>query len=124
MNTRDGIRVNGKLLYVAGPMTGIEEFNFPAFAEATAALRRVGYVVISPAEMDIVETGTSDMTAIEGVDWTDALERDLVIVAKCDGIAYLDGWEASKGARLEIAACRGMGKPAKPVQAWYAEAGR
>ena len=35
-------------VYLAGPMTGIAEFNFPAFDAAAAKLRDLGYVVFNP----------------------------------------------------------------------------
>ena len=39
-------------LYLAGPMTGLPLWNFPAFATAAAALRADGHTVFSPAEHD------------------------------------------------------------------------
>lgn len=39
-------------LYVAGPMRGIPEFNFPAFFEAEDRPLKAGYDVINPARKD------------------------------------------------------------------------
>ena len=39
-------------LYLAGPMTGIEDLNFPAFHAEAARLRALGYTVINPAEIN------------------------------------------------------------------------
>jgi hypothetical protein len=36
--------------YIAGPMTGLPEFNFPAFHAAAASLRARGFEVENPAQ--------------------------------------------------------------------------
>ena len=38
-----------KRIYVAGPMSGLPAFNFPAFHEAAADLRACGFDVVNPA---------------------------------------------------------------------------
>jgi hypothetical protein len=90
------------VIYVSGPMTGLPDFNFPAFQEAAAALRAKGGVVVNPAELDGRDTGP--MT------WEDYLRRDIRALMDCTHIALLPGWEGSRGARLEahIAAALGM----------------
>lgn len=99
-------------LYVAGPMTGIPQFNFPAFDAAAALLREHGYEVYSPAEMDDPETrriamlspdGAPGSGSANGETWGDFLARDVKLIADggIEGIACLPGWDKSRGARLE-----------------------
>jgi hypothetical protein len=94
--------------YIAGPMTGIPQFNFPAFHKAAAHLRACGHEVISPAETDPGDTQKAALASTDGdlsklpETWGDMLSRDVKIVAdKVDGIAFLHCWERSRGARLE-----------------------
>lgn len=53
-------------VYVAGPMRGIAEFNFPLFCSVTRELRAKGWVVFNPAERDL-EAGF-DPTGLKGTD--------------------------------------------------------
>lgn len=39
-------------IYISGPMRGRQFYNFPAFDAAKQALERIGYEVVSPADMD------------------------------------------------------------------------
>lgn len=110
-----------KKLYLAGPMRGILEFNFPAFHAAAARLRAEGFEVFSPAEKDNERHGTDiskgNMTGDEtiatqqhGFNLREALGLDLAyICAEADGVALLPGWENSKGARAERAAAEALG---------------
>lgn len=41
-------------IYIAGPMTGLPDFNFPAFNDMAAILRGLGYHVENPAEHGVV----------------------------------------------------------------------
>ncbi|KPA96003.1 DUF4406 domain-containing protein [Pseudomonas asplenii] len=79
-------------IYVAGPMTGIEDFNFPAFNAVAAKLRSFGYIVENPAEHGIVE----------GAEWADYMAYDLTRLGLCGVICLLPGWENSEGAKLEV----------------------
>lgn len=89
--------------YLAGPMTGIKQQNFPAFDAAAKALRAQGYEIVSPAELDDPEDkalALADLPARKT--WGDFLARDVKIVAdECDGVIFLPCWEKSRGARLE-----------------------
>lgn len=86
-------------IYISGPMTGIEDFNFPAFHAAAVALRGMGYVVSSPAEVNPDTTMT----------WEQCLRADIKALCDCDVIALLPGWENSKGAHLEVHVAHRLG---------------
>ena len=86
-------------VYLAGPMTGYENFNFPAFNAAAQRLRAEGFDVVNPADHGIVE----------GAEWADYLRFDLGKLVQCASIALLPGWEASKGANLEVSVAQKLG---------------
>ena len=94
--------------YLAGPMSHIKSFNFPAFEAAAAKLRDMGYLIVSPAELDNPADYAAAMASPDGKPtdangtWGDYLARDVKIVAdEVSGIIFLPGWEKSRGARLE-----------------------
>lgn len=105
-------------VYIAGPMTGIPYFNFPAFDQAAAKLRKRGYLPLSPADIDR-KAGFDALDMPEDSDWftlpkglnlREIVRRDvLAIVDEADGYYTLPGWEASKGARAEVALCEWLG---------------
>lgn len=100
-------------VYVAGPMTGLPAFNFPAFDLAAKVLReRHGFDVVSPAEIDNPETrrtalaspdGAPGSGSANGETWGDFLARDVKLIADqgIEAIVVLPGWRKSRGARLE-----------------------
>lgn len=99
--------------YVAGPMTGIKSFNYPAFDEAAASLRARGFFVISPSEIIDPELRAAALRSPDGngvnfardtgYSWTDALVTNLRIVAEqVRGLILLPGWESSAGTRTEL----------------------
>jgi hypothetical protein len=92
----------GKRVYVSGPMTGYDEYNFPAFAEAAKGLRELGYAVCSPAETDQF-LGLGVMTHAQ------YLRFDFARVLEADFLVALDGWERSMGAISEILMAVRMG---------------
>lgn len=79
-------------LYLAGPMTGLPEKNYPAFHAEAARLRALGYTVVSPAEIDTVD----------GLPWAHYMKIDIPLMLSCDGVATLPRYDMSKGAMLEV----------------------
>ncbi len=106
-------------IYVAGPMQGIPDFNFPLFNNVTAFLRKMGHEVFNPAEKDIERHGegvavsaTGDLkdAVALGFSLRDALADDTWYICKtADAIYMLPGWENSKGARAEHALAVALG---------------
>lgn len=88
-------------VYIAGPMTGHDEFNYPAFADAAARLRAAGFDVVSPHEVNPLD-GTERT-------WDWYMRRDIAELVTCDAVAVLPGWETSKGATLETHIAEALG---------------
>ena len=83
-------------LYIAGPMTGLPDFNYPAFHAEAARLRGVGFHVENPAENPAPACGS----------WCAYMRLAIAQLVTCDGIVLLPGWRRSKGARVEyLLAC-------------------
>ena len=100
--------------YVAGPMRGYPDFNFPAFDRQRDVLRYKGYIVISPADIDRAANDTH--WGEELPDQSVYVFRDfwaLYFLATCKKgrcyISMLPGWEASRGATAEKALAEWLG---------------
>lgn len=108
-------------IYIAGPMRGIPEFNFPAFHDAAAYFLAWGCEVFNPAARDNEKHGTDiskgNLEGCEekaakdhGFNLREALGADLAwICAEADAIALLPGWRNSKGATAEHATAVALG---------------
>lgn len=96
------------LLYLAGPMTGQPDHNYPAFNAAAARLRADGYTVANPAEAG----------KVDGWEWADYVKRGLRAMLHCDGVALLPGWHESRGARLEYDVAHALKMRGMPVDDW------
>lgn len=78
------------IIYLAGPMTGIKDFNYPAFFAEADRLRAKGFDVRNPAE------------GPECATWEDYMRQALTTMMKCDTIRLLPGWTKSRGATIEF----------------------
>lgn len=108
-------------IYLAGPMRGIPEFNFPAFFAAEGYLKSAGHYVFNPARRDEERhgsalskgnpTGDEVQAAVQhGFSLREALRDDTnYICMEAEAIALLPGWENSKGARAEKALAEALG---------------
>jgi hypothetical protein len=89
-------------IYLAGPMSGYKDFNFPQFRKYAKQLRKQGHAVFSPAEADLVRWGSLAEIAKKAT-YRKCLATDLNwILRHAEGIAMMPGWKKSKGARVEL----------------------
>jgi hypothetical protein len=87
-------------VYIAGPMTGLPEFNYPAFHAAEDDWTREGWDVSNPATNFGGDTSRA---------YRDYIRADLRMLAEADAIAFLPGWRKSKGATFEHAVATMLG---------------
>ena len=78
-----------KRSYLAGPMTGLPEDNYPAFNAEATRLRALGFHVENPAENPRQES------------WEGYLRYSIRQMLTCDMVALLPGWNGSRGAVFE-----------------------
>jgi len=108
--------------YLAGPMSGIPQFNYPKFARIAGELRDAGFVIHSPPEHDspamqeaALANETGDLSKLQkdtDETWGDVLAFDVKFIAdKAVGVIVMDGWEKSRGAKLEAFTCNLVKKP-------------
>lgn len=106
--------------YLAGPMRGYDEFNFPAFHREAAWLRSKGWKIFSPAERDEADPVLNGDWAVKapsgpkthdgrGLDYF--MQYDLAAVCQTDAVILMKGWQASQGARLEAMVAIELGHP-------------
>lgn len=103
-------------LYLAGPMRGYTDLNFPEFDTWAQRLRAVDYDVFNPAEQDRdFLTGNGREPAIR-----ECLRLDLDwICDHADGIAWMDGSTQSKGAQAEMALGHALLIPVRHAKDWF-----
>ena len=82
-----------KKLYLAGPMTGYPEYNFPLFNRAAKLLRDAGYDVFNPAE-------NTDGGEIQSLAYY--MRLDIPALLDSQAVVVLPEWEQSRGANLEV----------------------
>ena len=96
--------------YVAGPMCGLRDLNFPAFDHAAQWLESEGIPAINPAQLD--RDAGIDPADGDPEGHREIARRDLTeITLRAKSLVILPGWETSKGTAAEIATAHWLGLP-------------
>ncbi len=81
-------------IYISGPISGLPlETVYNNFTNAEVQLLEQGYEVVNPFNNGLPTTAT----------WEEHMRADLKLLLDCDAIYMLEGWEKSRGARIEYA---------------------
>lgn len=85
-----------RTIYVAGPMSGLPEYNYPAFIEAAAMLaaKYPQAEIINPAE---------NFERATGLPYPTYIRKSFEQVLSATELYVLAGWENSQGASAEVA---------------------
>lgn len=95
-------------IYLAGPMSGLPEMNYPAFNAEAARLRALGLMVENPAQNPKQDT------------WQDYMRAAIRQMMTCTHVALLPGYAASRGAMIESNLAIELGITVKPACAYQA----
>lgn len=86
------------IIYIAGPMSGIKDFNRPLFNMVAAELAEQGHSVLNPA------------TLPDGLSQGQYMQICLPMVSVAHELVMLPGWEKSEGAYIEFLLAKKSGK--------------
>ena len=92
-------------IYIAGPMTGHEDLNRPAFLEAQKTLEAMGHEVFNPINHS---QEVRHLALAVDLNW---------ICMRAEGVVMLWNWVRSSGASAELATAKALG-----LSVWYQRA--
>lgn len=93
INFPDGLQPWHKVFYIAGPMTGLPNYNREAFNDAEMYLRTKlakDVVILNPARHP------------DGIKYEDYFKYAKIDIALSDVMILLDGWQNSKSVQYEM----------------------
>ncbi len=95
-------------IYLAGPITGLEELNLPEFRKFEKKLLDKNFEVIVPHDL-FKDIDTSEFL------WEDYMKVCLPAMMECDKVITLNNWNKSRGTRLEVHVARELDMSVLPI---------
>ena len=89
-------------LYLAGPMSGYPQYNYPLFDQVAEQLRARGHRIFNPAQNP--DGGRKRSRAFY-------MRLDIPALIEAEGVVVLPGWRQSRGASLEVWIAVDLGMP-------------
>jgi len=93
-----------KKIFISGPMSGITEFNRPAFNRAADRILSKGNIPLNPAILP------------DGLTEPECMDICMAMLRCADEMLMLSDWEKSAGARAEFAMGDKLGLPASFIR--------
>lgn len=87
-----------KVVYIAGPITGVQNY-WEAFEQAEGWVTSLGYIGLTPSRLP------------GGMSNAQYMRVCFAMIDSADVVLFLNGWDTSDGARLEMAYCEYTSKP-------------
>lgn len=89
-------------IYISGKISGTDLTETrKRFAAVAKAIKRLGYEPVNPSENGLTEHDT----------WEAHIVKDIATLLQCKAIYMLQGWQDSKGARIEHHIATEIGLP-------------
>lgn len=89
------------LYYISGPIAFMPNKNKEAFDQAAKELMNLNVQYINPLDLDELDP-LPQTDNNHDLNYLNLLRRDITYLMSCDGVVVLPGWEASRGATLEV----------------------
>ena len=91
-----------KKVYIAGPMTGLPNYNFAAFDRAAECLKARGLEPQNPAEIGRKWLAEHEHKEPNESEYQELLNAGRAMLRGCGTIYLLNGWQNSRGALSEL----------------------
>ena len=90
-------------IYISAPISGTTDYK-ERFENAERSIAAKGHEGINPCKIDAILNPRTTT-------WEQYMLADLGLLRACDAVCVLDGWERSRGCRMELAEAEKNGMP-------------
>ena len=88
-------------IYISGPISGVSNYK-ARFAVAAQEIRAKGYEAINPCDLDAILNPQT-------TSWQQFMLADMGLLRACDAVCLIEGWETSRGSRMELREAQRLG---------------